>query len=96
MKCRILFFVLGLVLAPYNLPRSWGQADHTKRLIEAAMKEGKVVWYTALSIPDAELLAKRFEQTYPFIKTETLRLVTDALLTKILTETKAGVHNADV
>ena len=73
-----------------------GPNHHTKRLIEGAKKEGKVVWYTALSIQDAELLTKRFEQTYPFIKTETLRLVTDALLTKILTETKAGVYNADV
>src|SRR5215467_3046006 len=61
---------------------TWGQSDHTKRLIEGAKKEGKVVWYTALSIQDAELLTKRFEQTYPFIKTETLRLVTDALFTK--------------
>ena len=96
MKPRIIFFALGLVLALYNLPLAWGQADATKRLIDGAKKEGKVVWYTALSIQDAEVLTKRFEQTYPFIKTETLRLVTDALLTKILTETKAGVHNSDV
>jgi len=96
MKPRIIFFALGLVLALYNLPLAWGQADATKRLIDGAKKEGKVVWYTALSIQDVEVLTKRFEQTYPFIKTETLRLVTDALLTKILTETKAGVHNSDV
>jgi len=96
MKPRIIFFALGLVLALYNLPLAWGQADATKRLIDGAKKEGKVVWYTALSIQDAEVLTKRFEQTYPFIKTETLRLVTDALLTKILTETKAGVPNSDV
>jgi len=96
MKPRIIFFALGLVLALYNLPLAWGQADATKRLIDGAKKEGKIVWYTALSIQDAEVLTKRFEQTYPFIKTETLRLVTDALLTKILTETKAGVHNSDV
>ena len=79
-----------------SVPLAWGQADHAQRLIEGAKKEGKLVWYTALSTPDAEVLTKRFEQTYPFIKTETLRLVTDALLTKILTETKAGVYNADV
>ena len=96
MKPRIIFFALGFALALYNLPLAWGQADATKRLIDGAKKEGKVVWYTALSIQDAEVLTKRFEQTYPFIKTETLRLVTDALLTKILTETKAGVHNSDV
>src|SRR4026207_764857 len=96
MKSRIIFFALVLVRVLSNMPPAWGQADHTKRLIEGAKREGKLVWYTALSIQDAELLTKRFEQTYPFIKTVTLRLVTDAMLTKILTETKAGVYNADV
>ena len=75
---------------------TWAQSDPTKRLIEGAKKEGKLVWYTALSIQDAELLTKRFEQLYPFVKTETLRLVTDSLLTKILTEARAGAFNADV
>src|SRR5262249_16126863 len=74
----------------------WGQSDHTKRLFEGAKKEGKIGRYTALSIQDAELLTKRFEQLYPFVKTDTLRLVTDSLLTKILTEARAGVFNADV
>ena len=96
MKLRIIFFASVLVMVFFNMPRVWGQDDHTKRLIEGSKKEGKLVWYTALSIQDAELLTKRFEQAYPFIKIETLRLVTDALLTKILTETKAGVYNADV
>ena len=45
MKPRIIFFALGLVLALYNLPLAWGQADATKRLIDGAKKEGKVVWY---------------------------------------------------
>jgi iron(III) transport system substrate-binding protein len=96
MKLKVIFFASVLVMVFFNMPRVWGQADHTKRLIEGSKKEGKLVWYTALSIQDAEVLTKRFEQAYPFIKIETLRLVTDALLTKILTETKAGVYNADV
>ena len=96
MKARTIFFASFLVMSLFSIPLAWGQTDHTKALIEGAKKEGKVVWYTALSIQDAELLIKRFEQTYPFIKIETLRLVTDALLTKILTETKAGAYNADV
>ena len=96
MKSKNKFVALVFSMVLSNTPLAWSQADHTKGLIEGAKKEGKVVWYTALSIQDAELLTKRFEQTYPFIKTETLRLVTDALLTKILTETKAGVYNADV
>ena len=92
---RLTFACLVFLLLLHNAT-TWGQSDHTKRLIEGAKKEGKLVWYTALSIQDAEVLTKRFEQLYPFVKTETLRLVTDALLTKILTEARAGVFNADV
>jgi len=92
---RLAFACLVFLLLLHNAT-IWGQSDHTKRLIEGAKKEGKLVWYTALSIQDAEVLTKRFEQLYPFVKTETLRLVTDALLTKILTEARAGVFNADV
>lgn len=87
--CLVFFFL-------FQNTMTWGQSDHTKRLLEGAKKEGKLVWYTALSIQDAELLTKRFEQVYPFVKTETLRLVTDSLLTKVLTEARAGVFNADV
>jgi hypothetical protein len=64
--CLVFFFVFQNTV-------TWGQSDHTKRLLEGAKKEGKLVWYTALSIQDAEALTKRFEQLYPFIKTETLR-----------------------
>ena len=92
---RLTFACLVFLLLLHNAT-TWGQSDHTRRLIEGAKKEGKLVWYTALSIQDAEVLTKRFEQLYPFVKTETLRLVTDALLTKILTEARAGVFNADV
>jgi iron(III) transport system substrate-binding protein len=74
----------------------WAQSDHTARLVEGAKKEGKVLWYTALTIQDAEMLTRRFEQQYPFIKTETLRLGTESLLAKILTEARAGTFEADV
>ncbi len=74
----------------------WAQSDHTAKLIEAAKKEGKLLWYTALTLADAGMLTQHFEQKYPFIKTETLRLGTDQLLTKIQTEARAGGFRADV
>jgi iron(III) transport system substrate-binding protein len=37
----------------------------TPELIEAARKEGKVVYYTAIDIKVAQNLAKAFEQKYP-------------------------------
>ena len=42
------------------------------------------------------MLIKRFEQLYPFIKTETLRLSSFSLLSKIQTEARAGAFKADV
>jgi iron(III) transport system substrate-binding protein len=72
------------------------QADHTARLIEGAKKEGRLVWYTALNAADADMLTKRFEEKYSFIKTQSLRLGTFQLLTKIQTEVRAGAFRGDV
>jgi iron(III) transport system substrate-binding protein len=41
--------------------------------VEAARKEGKVVWYTSLALPSAEKVAKLFESAYPPIKVEVHR-----------------------
>lgn len=88
-------WVVVLVLFSSTASTAWGQSEHTKRLIEGAKKEGKLVWYTALNINDATMLTKRFEQIYPFIKTESLRLGQRDLLTKILVEANTGVFKAD-
>ena len=37
----------------------------TPALIEAARKEGKVVWYTSVDLPLAERIAKSFEAKFP-------------------------------
>jgi iron(III) transport system substrate-binding protein len=92
---NIFFFFLACVLM-FRSSAVFAQSDHTARLIEGAEKEGKLLWYTALNIKDADMLTKRFEQKYPFIKTETLRLGTFKLLTKIQTEARAGAFKGDV
>jgi iron(III) transport system substrate-binding protein len=90
-----LFFTLTFALAFYA-PAVFSQSEHTAQLIAGAKKEGKLLWYTALNINDAEMLTKRFEEKYPFIKTQTLRLGTFQLLTKIQTEARAGAFRGDV
>ncbi len=95
MKKGSLAFVLFVLLVPSRASISWGQSEHTTRLIEGAKKEGRLLWYTALNINDATMLIKRFEQKYPFIKTEMLRLGGPELLTKILLEAQTGVFKAD-
>src|ERR1041385_8725075 len=39
----------------------------TPQLVEAAKKEGKVVWSTSVDLPLAEKVAKSFEAKYPGI-----------------------------
>jgi iron(III) transport system substrate-binding protein len=86
--------LIFLLLLPFSF--AWAQPDHTAKLIEGAKKENRLLWYTALTLADAGMLTEHFEQKYRFIKTETLRLGTDQLLTKIQTEARAGAFRADV
>jgi iron(III) transport system substrate-binding protein len=86
--------LIFFLLLPFS--SAWAQPDHTGTLIAGAKKENKLLWYTALTLADAGMLTQHFEQKYPFIKTETLRLGTDQLLTKIQTEARAGGFRADV
>lgn len=65
-------------------------------LLEAAKKEGEVVFYTPLNINDSRPLLQRFEQKYPFIRTELLRLSAEPLLNRIFTEDRAGRNVVDV
>ena len=65
-------------------------------LLEGAKKEGEVVFYTPLNINDSRPLLQRFEQKYPFIKTELLRLSAEPLLNRIFTEDRAGRNVVDV
>jgi len=91
-----ILFVIFLTMIASESPTIGGQSDSSSRVIEGAKKEGALVWYTALNLNDSEMLTNRFEQLYPFIKTETLRLSSFSLLSKIQTEARAGGFNADV
>ena len=65
-------------------------------MINGAKKEGKLVYYSALNVPEGRELLRVFEKKYPFIKTELFRLPAEKIRTKILTEARAGSHAFDV
>lgn len=92
--CLALLFG-GLVLFAIRREAS-AQSNPSPSLIEAAKKEGQVVFYTPLNINDSRPLLQRFEQRYPFIKTELLRLSAEPLLNRIFTEDRAGRNAVDV
>lgn len=68
------------------------QAD----LLAQAKKEGRVVWYTTVSIPEAKIFIDQFEKLYPFIKVDLLRSGAGALINRIMSEYAARNYAADV
>ncbi|HEY7518782.1 MAG TPA: extracellular solute-binding protein [Methylomirabilota bacterium] len=64
--------------------------------LEAARKEGKVVWYTSLALPSAEKVAKLFETKYPGIKVDVHRTGSQRILQRVMQELQANIKNADV
>jgi iron(III) transport system substrate-binding protein len=64
--------------------------------VDAAKKEGKVVWYTSLALPSAEKVAKLFEAAYPGIKVEVHRTGSQRILQRVMQELSANIKTADV
>src|SRR5215475_8693921 len=64
--------------------------------VEAARKEGKVVWYTSLALSSAEKVAKLFEAAYPGIKVEVHRTGSQRILQRVMQEVQANLKIVDV
>lgn len=70
--------------------------EPTPQLIAAAVKEGKVVWYSATDVKVAEGLAKAFETKYPGIKVQVERAGAERLFQRINQEYGSNIHAVDV
>src|SRR6187455_95856 len=68
----------------------------TPALIEAAKKEGKVVWYTSVDLKLSEQIGKAFEAKYPGVACKVERTGAERLLQRIGQEYTANVHAVDV
>src|SRR6059058_2129303 len=68
----------------------------TQALIEAAKKEGKVVYYTSIDLPVAERIAKAFEATYPGIAVRVERTGAERVFQRIGQEYAIRIHSVDV
>lgn len=64
--------------------------------INAAEKEGEVVWYTAMNTSDTEEVRKLFQAKYPFLTLTVLRQPGEKVRTRILTEMRANRFLWDV
>src|SRR5215475_11031107 len=69
----------------------------TAALIDAARKEGKVVWYSgALDLAIAERFGKAFEAKYPGIAVRVERSGSERIYQRIGQEKQSGIHTVDV
>src|ERR1700756_2871750 len=68
----------------------------TPSLIEAAKKEGQVVYYTSVDLPVAEKLAKAFEAKYQGISVRVERTGAERVFQRIGQEYSSNIHAVDV
>ena len=73
-----------------------GEARAQDPRLEAARKEGKVVWYTSLALTSSEKVAKLFETAYPGVKVEVHRTGSQRILQRMMQELQANIKNVDV
>ncbi len=86
-------FVLGFSGARAASPEPY---QPTPDLIEAAKKEGAVVWYTSIDVLVSEKLAALFEAKYPGIKVQVERAGAERIFQRINQEHSNNIHNVDV
>jgi iron(III) transport system substrate-binding protein len=68
----------------------------TSALIEAAKKEGKVVFYTAMDLTFAEKLGRLFEAKFPGISVRVERSGAERIFQRIAQEYGSNIHAVDV
>ena len=88
--------VAGLAGATIGSRRADAQDFGGAALIEAAKKEGRMIYYTAdFSEPEQEII-KAFNKRFPFVQVEMVRAPGGQLITRVKTEAAAGKLAADV
>src|SRR5437667_5844210 len=105
MKCRIYrrdllkgstALALGTVFASPARAEAPPPVAITPALVEAAKKEGKLIFYSSMDLPVGEKLGKAFEAAYPGITIQIERSGSERLFQRIDQEFGSGIHAADV
>lgn len=95
MKIRLAVYWLCFSILNFATISS-SQAAQDPKIIEAARKEGEVIWYTTITIDQSKVVVDRFQKKYPFLKPIVYRSSGAPLMTKVLTEARAGLFGFDV
>ncbi|MDW7978551.1 MAG: extracellular solute-binding protein [Candidatus Caldarchaeum sp.] len=77
-------------------PTTGDRVLYDPALVEAARREGKVIMYSSIPVPQLQEFKKVFEQRFPGITLEFWRADATVVLDKIRTEYSGGVYAYDV
>ena len=70
--------------------------ETTQAMLDAAAKEGKVVWYSSVDVKVAEAIAHAFKAAYPKIDVDVERSGSERVFQRINQEHQSGIRNVDV
>jgi iron(III) transport system substrate-binding protein len=87
--------VAGVLAAAMSAPAASFAAAGDSPL-EAARREGEVVYYASMNLSEANAVIAEFEKQYPFIKVKLNRSGSEKLLSKVLAEYRVKKLTADV
>jgi iron(III) transport system substrate-binding protein len=91
MKLKSCLLMLALCFVSVCLARA-----QDPQLVQAARKEGKVVWHTSLALPSSTAISHYFENKYKGIEVEVHRNGSQRVLQRFMQEAAAGLKNADI
>src|SRR6478672_4888181 len=86
----------GLLFAEPLKATAPAATEVTPALIEAARKEGKLSFYSALELNTAEKLARKFEAKYPGMAVRVERSGAERIFQRIAQEQGSGINAVDV
>ncbi len=89
-------FLGALLVITFIAPLvAWAQGSPNQKLVEAAKKEGELVYYTTMTLDQSKVVVDRFEKKYG-VKATLFRTGGGPLLNKIFTEARGGRFDWDV
>jgi iron(III) transport system substrate-binding protein len=88
------FFTMAL--SPALMSPVFSATAGNEALIEAARREGELVYYASMNLAEANAIIGEFEKRYPFIKVKLNRTGSEKLLAKVMTEYRTKKLPADV
>jgi iron(III) transport system substrate-binding protein len=89
------FLVAGMV-ALSCVSAAVAHAGSNANVIEAAKSEGKMSYYTTMTLSQSKKVVDAFQKKYPFITPELFRGGGDEVLNRIQTEARGGLYAWDV